>query len=86
MTMVTISRDDMVILPGQRNGADGNRFLPVVKMKEAPHLTRSVLLKRGLLEPANSYDVSKNADLPFRTQLLIDGSGGVVDGGVHVAG
>ena len=84
MPMITVSGNDVIILSGQRNSPNGYGLLTVIKMQEAPHLARCILFERSLLETADSYDVSKNANLPFGTQLLVDGSGGVVDGGVHV--
>ena len=75
--MVAVGGNDMVVVPEQRNGADGDRFLPGVKVKKAPHSPQIVVFQGGLLKAADAVHVPEEPDFLFRGQPGIDFGFGV---------
>ena len=72
MGVAAVCRDVVVILAAQREGADGDRFLANVEMKEAADFSALIVLQADLLEAANANHLSQELDLAFCAKFLID--------------
>ena len=72
--MVAISGDDMVVFTEKRNGSYRHGFLANVKVKEAPHLSSLIMLKRELLKSPDPDHLPMEGDLIAGRQFLVDRS------------
>jgi len=77
--VVPVSGDGVVVVTHQSEGADGDGFLPDVKMKEPAHFTLLVEFEGGLFEAADAEHVREEGQLLFGRELCVDRGFGVID-------
>ena len=60
--VIAIGRDQVIIRPGRRDGANDDRFLANVKMAKAADLLRLILLTRAFLETPDQQHQREHLD------------------------
>ena len=71
--VTTIGGDHVIVRPHERGGADGDRFLANVEVKESTYFPAIVLLEGGLLKTADTDHLPVVLDLVFSGQAFVDG-------------
>jgi hypothetical protein len=87
MAVGAICRDAVVEIGEQRDGADGDGFLPGIKVQKAAHPTEAVVFKGCLLESAYPVQIAKEPNLVLSGKGLINlgAPSGRINDSVHKA-